>query len=237
RWTMAQVHAFLCGREVPLAEGGTAELPVDVADPGVTQVLTAPAPPVQTSTRRRVAPPTEPPSAAAAASPEEPRPRRGPATALLVAAALLVALLGVAWGVGHLGGDPGGGAASTGADPSRASDTPTQAESSGTPSADEPTVDDMRAFVASYLTAATSDQKASWAMLTPSFQKASGGYGQYKKFWQQQQAAELVSFSADPDNLTVEYDVRYTRDGAHPVDHVRLQLAYAGGDYLIDGEG
>jgi hypothetical protein len=37
----------------------------------------------------------------------------------------------------------------------------------------------MTGFVEDYLATVTSDPKTAWAMLTPSFQAASGNYGQY----------------------------------------------------------
>ena len=95
----------------------------------------------------------------------------------------------------------------------------------------------MRAFIENYLATATSDQKLSWPMLTPAFQEASGGFGSYKKFWKEQTAATLLSLSADPEGLSVEYDVRYTsKDGSRTDDNVTLTLVFEDATYLIDGE-
>ena len=41
----------------------------------------------------------------------------------------------------------------------------------------------MRSFITTYLSTVTSDQHASWAMLTTGFQKESGGFGKYQQFW------------------------------------------------------
>jgi serine/threonine protein kinase len=49
---------------------------------------------------------------------------------------------------------------------------------------------------------AVDDPRTSWQMLTPDFQKASGGFGNYKKFWDQWSSAIPANIEADPDALT-----------------------------------
>ena len=74
-------------------------------------------------------------------------------------------------------------------------------------------------------------------MLTPAFQRQSGGIGGYRGFWGTIARADLRTVSADPENLTVTYDVEYTRtDGSHVPGNVSLDLAYRDGRYLIAGE-
>jgi hypothetical protein len=95
----------------------------------------------------------------------------------------------------------------------------------------------MRGFVSDYLATVTSDPRAAWSELTPAFQRASGGFGQYQKFWREMSSAQLVSAQADPEGRLISYTVRYVhRDGSRSTDHVTLQLRGHDGDYRIDGE-
>lgn len=169
---------------------------------------------------------------AAPASP--PSRRRLPV--LPVALGALALLLALAWAVGQRGDDTAGEGTAA------ASETPSATpEESPTPSrteepADEATVAGMRDFVTTYLQTATSDRRASWEMLTPAFQRASGGFGQYQQFWRAQDSATLRSFDADPDTLEVSYVVRYQRDGGPVDDSVVLGLVLTDDGYLIDSE-
>ncbi len=212
RWAMGQVHDYLVSVAAGVSEG---TMPVRVPSGDL---------------------PLEPPPAdeTQVLSPaSRPAARRSPALALAVAG--LVALLVVAWAVAQLGGgtdDDGPPAAERpGSGQSRDETSP----SSETPPG--PTADGMEQFVADYLSTATTDPKDSWPMLTPAFQDASRNFGQYQKFWRQQRSAEPSSIVADPEQLRVEYDVRYDRVGVGTVDdHVVLRLVFEDGAYLIDAE-
>ena len=95
----------------------------------------------------------------------------------------------------------------------------------------------MRSFITTYLATVTSDQHRSWAMLTPSFQKASGGFGHYQQFWRGFTSATPQQISADPSSMTVSYGVDYVKtDGSTSSDQVTLNLVPAGSSYLINGE-
>jgi serine/threonine protein kinase len=95
----------------------------------------------------------------------------------------------------------------------------------------------MRAFITNYLSTVTSDQHASWAMLTPNFQRASGGFGQYQGYWRTIRSATPRDITPDPAARTVSYDVDYVRtDGSTASDQVTLRLVPDGSSYLIDGE-
>ena len=96
----------------------------------------------------------------------------------------------------------------------------------------------MQAFVTDYAALAVDDPRTSWQMLTPDFQKASGGFGNYKKFWDQWSSAIPANIEADPDALTVTYDITYTREDGGPdeSDTVTLQLVEDGDGFLIAGE-
>jgi eukaryotic-like serine/threonine-protein kinase len=236
RWTTAQVHAFLTSLTTGEDPATTAVMTPVVA--AATVAGAAEAATTRVAPRvRAVDPVPETPSPAATSSATRIHSWWAP---LLAGAAVLVALLlAVLW----LAPDESGsdrasstasssGAASAGASPSGSpSESPSESRS---PTA---TTSSLRQFVTDYLATATSDQKASWEMLTPSFQAASGGYGSYHKFWKDQESATLTSFEADPDTLTVEYDVRYERAKTGTVeDHVRLQLVEQDGSLLITGE-
>jgi hypothetical protein len=96
----------------------------------------------------------------------------------------------------------------------------------------------MQAFVTDYAALAVDDPRTSWRMLTPEFQKASGGFGAYKKFWDQWSSAIPANIEADPDALTVTYDITYKREdgGSEESDSVTLQLVEDGDGFLIGGE-
>jgi hypothetical protein len=95
----------------------------------------------------------------------------------------------------------------------------------------------MSSFVEDYLGAVVSDPKVSWQRLTPEFQAASGGYGQYNRFWRDFEDATVIDIGADPRELTVSYTVEYTKeDGGGFTDTVQLRLQRAAGSFLIAGE-
>ena len=74
-------------------------------------------------------------------------------------------------------------------------------------------------------------------MLTPDFQKASGGFGNYKKFWDQWSSAIPANIEADAETLTVTYDDHLRPRGRRSqVDDVTLQLVEDGDGFLIAGE-
>ena len=95
----------------------------------------------------------------------------------------------------------------------------------------------MQDFITTYLSTVTSDQHASWEMLTRSFQKASGGFGKYQGFWRTISSATPRDIIADPAGMTVSYCVDYVKtDGNESSDQVTLQLVRNGSSYLINGE-
>jgi hypothetical protein len=100
-----------------------------------------------------------------------------------------------------------------------------------------PTAKGMEGFITDYLATAPSSPETTFEMLTPGFQRASGGFEGYSGYWSTIATAEPVEIQADPDALTVEYVVDYTReDGSTATDSVVLQLQYADGQYLIAAE-
>jgi eukaryotic-like serine/threonine-protein kinase len=95
----------------------------------------------------------------------------------------------------------------------------------------------MRSFLSRYLSTATSDRKAAFAMLTKPYQSASGGFQGYDGFWRTISTAKALDVSPNPAELTVTYDVAYTKtDGEHSTEHHTLQLVRHGSTYLISGQ-
>jgi eukaryotic-like serine/threonine-protein kinase len=221
RWSMAHVRDFLAaGPAAPLPAPLPQAVPVAVAataDPSSTQVLSV-----------RGLPPVAP-APASAPSPGRPARRRGVLVALVALVVVAVVVAVIAWLLGSDGG--------SGADPETPSSSRSTPASSTPPTKTPVTADGMERFIDQYLTTVTSDPKAAWEQLTPQFQKESGGFGQYKKFWGGIQAAELLDAQPDPETLSIEYTVKYLhQDGTTSTDDVHLQLVGTDGDFLIAGE-
>ena len=69
----------------------------------------------------------------------------------------------------------------------------------------------MTDFLENYIATASSDPQAAFDMLTPAFQKRSGGMTGYQRFWGNVRSAEVLEVSADPATLEVSYPYRYNR--------------------------
>ena len=209
RWSMAEVRDFLAGaaRVAPVVSAAPAEPEQD--DSTHTRVLgslpRAPEPVVST---------TEP----------EAR-RRGvqlPGARPLVAAAVVLVLLlaGVLYAVLH---DSGGGGTAN----------PSDTSSAGADA--KPTAKGMEAFIRDYVATVSDDPDAAWKMLTPKFQRESGGLDTYREFWDDATDGRVLSITADPGNLTVSYQVRFDHFDNGPGPTV-LDLRFDNGRYLINGE-
>lgn len=98
-----------------------------------------------------------------------------------------------------------------------------------------PTAAGMEAFIREYVAAIATDPDTSWKMLTPKFQRASGGLDTYRSFWGGVGDGQILDISADPANLVVSYRVRFDNFGTGRRPTV-LDLVYDDGRYLIDGE-
>ena len=205
RWTMSEVRDFL---------GGPTE-------------RTAPIRPV-------------PPAPVLAPTPASGRPRdRRPLLVLagLAAAAVVgVVLLAV---LPDDDGAPAGRAEASG-QTSPSAGAPTDAAQSPSPSPSEesppaPTAAGMEAFIRDYVAAISTDPDTAWTMLTPKFQRESGGLANYRDFWSGVGNGEVLEVSADPQSLVVSYRVRFDNFGTGQRPTV-LSLAYDGSGYRIDGE-
>jgi hypothetical protein len=205
RWSMAQVRDFLAD-------------PPGQDDDG-TQVLSTipPAP---------VAPPTPAPAPVPtpAATPTQ---VRRPSRALLLAGlgAVLAVVLVVVLYAALSGGDPKKG---TTAGPSDKPSTQSQA-------AAKPTAAGMESFIRDYVASVAADPDNSWTMLSPKFQKESGGLDKYRSFWGAATNGRVLDISANPDNLSVSYQVHFDNFKNGPGPTV-LDLKFEDGHYLIDGE-
>jgi len=222
RWSMAQVHDFLGragggGHVAPVA--ATAALPEDG-----TRVLLTPPEPVDEPINQPVAEPVVPEPETVQLRDSAPRTR--PSRSLLLAAAAVVVVLllgGVLWAV--LSHDDGSGAA-RGSTPS----------SGGSPvAAKKPTAAGMEAFIRDYVTTVSDDPDRAWKMLTPKFQRESGGIEKYRSFWDSATDGRVLSITADPANLSVSYQVHFDHFDNGPGPTV-LDLAFDHGRYRIDGE-
>ena len=219
RWSMLHVQQFLSRGP---AQPATSVAPAVAPPTQVTSVL-APAPP--------------PPSAPAALPPVEAR-RRRPSVLVPVLAVVCVAVLAIL--VIALVLDNRQEPDPVATDPTNSTSEPASSESgdpSASSSADAERAAAMTAFVADYLNTVVADPAAAWERLTPEFQKASGGFGQYKKFWEPYDEAIIGDIGADPKTGIVEYSVRYNKaDGSGFDDTVQLQLQDDGDSFLIAGE-
>ncbi|HEY3530265.1 MAG TPA: serine/threonine-protein kinase [Nocardioides sp.] len=218
RWSMAQVRDFLVhGDQITIHP-----VPFGALDEDGTRVLhPTPSAPVA------VPPvPLDPPASEPAATAR--RTRRSPwpwavAVAAIIAAAVIAAAA--------LSGSRDGSSPSA-SPPSH----PAARTTSSSPEATHPATA-MRSFITTYLSTVTSDQHASWAMLTPAFQQASGGFGRYQGFWRMYRSATPRDITPDPEGMTVSYGVDYVKtDGETSSDEVTLRLVKDGSSYLIDGE-
>jgi eukaryotic-like serine/threonine-protein kinase len=226
RWSAAQVCAFL--DSVP-AHGRDDTVPLTPLRPP-RPLGPVPPPPV-------LAPePVAPPSRAASGA------RRTPLLWPIVACLLVLILVLGAWLVGRTGSHgPAQTARGTGSATHPSSSSPSTTPSTSQPPSSAaptgPTAQGMTSFVSRYLDTVTRDPRTAFAMLTPAFQRASGGWSSYHSWWAPIHGASLSDVRADPGAMTVSYHVVY--DGGRRrslADDVTLRLVYRDGHYLIDGE-
>lgn len=163
---------------------------------------------------------TTTPAAVPAAPPAVARTPWRPSVGVLAAAgaAVLVALVVLLAALSE--DDPGTGADSPASSPS-ATATPTAAG--------------IESFIRDYVTTVADDPDAAWTMLTPKFQRESGGLERYREFWDSATDGRVLSITANPENLSVSYQVRFGNFDNGPGPTI-LDLTFQDGRYLIDGE-
>ncbi len=112
---------------------------------------------------------------------------------------------------------------------------PSPSETTKKPTPAGPTARGMKDFIRGYVAAISADPDTAWQMLTPKFQRESGGLDTYREFWGGVGNGEVLEVGADPENLVVNYRVRFDNFGTGERPTV-LQLVYDDGRYLINGE-
>jgi len=230
RWSMEQVRDFLADTEHRSAVGAA-------ADPDRTQVLA----PVAAAAPTPAPPVAQPaPDLAAAPRGRDAGARRTPVVLAVLGLGLAV-VLAVALASVLAGGDPDpdGAAAdlpsSAGSEPSSPSGSPDRAKDDSSREPAGPTERGMERFARAYVDAVASDPSRSWQMLTPKFQRESGGFDTYRDFWSGVGEPEILDVRADPDALVVSYRVRFENFGTGERPTV-LELVLDDGSYRIDGE-
>jgi len=209
RWSMAQVRDFLARPDrsvAPVPSASGGHL--ETSDEGTRVLTTAPtlpAPVAETSTL------------------PAPRSRRRPSAKVLlgVGLALSLVLAVVLYAALSGGGSPGREASGSGGPSGKAAAKPTAAG--------------MAAFIRDYVATVADDPDSAWSMLTPKFQRESGGLDSYRRFWDSATDGRVLSITADPADLTVSYQVRFDHFHNGPGPTV-LDLTFDHGRYLIDGE-
>jgi len=239
RWSMAQVRDFLDqGRDVAVHPA-----PLDVAEPDSTRVLEAtPEQPVAVppivGDPALVVPPAAPaprPVPTPAPTPLADDRRRGRVWPWVAAVVALVAVVVIA--VAALTSNHGNGERQAGSGGGPRSSGPTDPTSSSSSSPADAQAAAMKDFITNYFATVTSDDHATFDMLTPGFKAQSRGYAGYHGFWKTISSATPSNIVADPAAMTVSYDIAYVKtDGTHSTDHPTLRLVRSGTSYLIDGE-
>jgi hypothetical protein len=167
--------------------------------------------------------------------------RAGPPRGLLVGvgalALALTVVLGLVLVLGHPGRRPAAAGAAvdapggTSASPAASPTTPDASPAA----AAEPTERGMKAFIRDYVAAVSTDPDTAWRMLTPKFQRESGGLDTYRQFWGGVGRGRVLDIAADPSTLAVSYRVRFENFGTGRRPTV-LDLRFDGDRYRIDGE-
>jgi eukaryotic-like serine/threonine-protein kinase len=233
RWSMLQVRDFLAGppgRSAPVT-AATSALPAGAVE----------APPEDrgeepTSTRQLGTTGREPTSVPEAAQqpPAAPRALSRPAKrGLVVGVAVSLLAAAVLFAVLRNHGSTGGTAQSPPPSPSDTASSPSRTPSRSPVAG--PTAQGMESFVRAYVAAVALNPDAAWRMLTPKFQRESGGLDRYRSFWKGVGRGRVLEISADPRSLVVSYRVRFENFGTGRRATV-LQLVFENGQYLIDGE-
>jgi hypothetical protein len=93
----------------------------------------------------------------------------------------------------------------------------------------------MESFINRYVAALAANPDVAWRMLSPRFQRESGGLATYRTFWSGVGRGQILAISADPRSLVVSYRVRFENFGTGRRPTV-LQLVFDRGRYLIDDE-
>jgi serine/threonine protein kinase len=214
RWSMEEVRDFLA--RAPRADSPT--MASGWLDPHAAEASTG------TRSLRTVAP-AAPPVVPASAPPTGGR-RRRPGWMLLAGVGALVALV-LAVVLYAVLSDPEPAA--------KPRENPTTTPSASPSAEPKPTAAGIESFIRDYVATVGTDPDAAWQMLTPKFQVESGGIDTYRAFWGPATNGRVLSISANPEDLSVSYQVRFDNFDNGPGPTV-LDLKFEDGRYLIDGE-
>ncbi len=229
RWSMVEVRDFLAR---PSSRTYVPPVASHDGDDGSTRVLTAsvPADPPETP----VAPPAAKPPAEPPPAPRTPPPSAGRRPLKVAAVVLAVALVAAAALFGALRGRDQTPETPAATPSNTASSSPSPSPTRSTAAA-QPTSAGMKSFIRSYIAAVSTDPDTAWKMLTPKFQRESGGLATYRDFWDGVGPGRILEVSADPRTLVASYRVRFANFGTGRRTTV-LDLVFDDGRYLIDGE-
>lgn len=251
RWTLPQVQAFLAGNaSAGRAGAGRAGAPEHTLTLPALAAVAPPAPPAPPGPASGPpgGPPSGPPLGAVPSAAAVARPggrvagRQERRRTWLWPAALggLLAALVVVLAVTHPWSGGGSGTANDAGSSGHASTRPSHSPSSSAPASPSPAAgpseDGIRAFLSTYLDTASSDPAKAFSMLTPHYQRASGGLKGYEGFWGNvRKIHDVGDVAPSLDPLGVSYRYTYTLRGAGKrTEDVQLRLVYTDGRYLID---
>lgn len=174
--------------------------------------------------------------------------RRGPVYAVLVAAALLLVLGGVAYAASQRGDEPSSSdtakdtSPSASTTPSKKSSTspkpsPSKQSSASSPSSASGTgLAAQKAFLRDYFSKAPGGTDEAWAMLGPREQAKAGGRDSFNGFWRTIDSVG-VSNVVSRGGSSVEATLTYRKtDGGTSTERHRLDLIRSDGHYLIDND-
>ncbi|KQY59894.1 hypothetical protein ASD11_10275 [Aeromicrobium sp. Root495] len=143
----------------------------------------------------------------------------------VAAAVAVVAVLGTAFALNRGGGDEPETTASQTQDPG-----PSSAEASPSSAAAS-----LESFATDYLDTAGNNPERGYALLTPAYQRASGGLEGYRAFWGKVSNVRVTSITPHPDRMDVTYVYSYTYQGKNRTEEVTLTLEPEGDSYRIAG--
>lgn len=209
RWSAEEIRDFLAGAPPPAIGQATTNVPI----------ISAPARSDEATQALRAGSSSRPSSRSA----------RRPSTRLLLLAGSLVLVAAVALSVVLFNSGSRSGSNAT---PTTGSGSDAGSSSSADP---QPTTEGMTAFIRKYVKEVSEDPDQAWTMLTPKFQRASGGLDRYRDFWGPATNGRVLSISADPHALTVSYQVHFD-DFDNGPGPTRLDLSFNKGRYLINAE-
>ncbi len=254
RWSMEDAGHALHRLADSHRPEGTLENTVVTAVPARSDEPAADPTPTPTPTPTPRAAPA--PVAAPAGDDDRRSRRRGPVYAVLIAAALLLVLGGIAYAASQRGDDPGPNEAAGSDSASATSSKQPTKSSSGSPSAEDTPSEDTdspsassstsapangaaakESFLHDYFSAAPGGTDEGWAMLTPAYQ-AQTGRDSYDGFWSTIESVDVSQVDASGGGNTVDATLTYHKtNGEQTTERHQLELSPSGDSFKIAGDG